>query len=174
MVSAVELLEERRPGKPVVVRGASMGAAAAVFACGTLGSRVSAYLLESPYIDLHTAARRRLSMRLPPLVDRVAYAGMSFAAGWILDDLDGPSPCEILQAVPQEVSFLFLSGSEDERSPPADVKRLSDCANGPGRLVIVEEARHESLRAVDPGAYVAEVQRFLSPFLSASSSESDR
>ena len=59
MIAAVEFLERHRPGKPIVVLGASLGAAAAVFASGELAHRVQGYILESPYKDLKTAVRNR-------------------------------------------------------------------------------------------------------------------
>src|SRR5262249_30251882 len=47
--AAVDYLEKRRPGRPIIVSGVSMGAAAALFASGELGHRVCGYILESPY-----------------------------------------------------------------------------------------------------------------------------
>jgi uncharacterized protein len=41
--AAVEFLERRRPGRPVIIDGNSMGSAAAIFAAGELGHRVAAY-----------------------------------------------------------------------------------------------------------------------------------
>jgi uncharacterized protein len=54
VIAAVEYLETRRSGRPVVIMGTSLGAAAAVFAANELGQRVQAYILESPYQDLKT------------------------------------------------------------------------------------------------------------------------
>jgi alpha-beta hydrolase superfamily lysophospholipase len=48
VVAAVDFLERERPGIPIVIHGASLGAAAALFASAALGHRVSGYLLESP------------------------------------------------------------------------------------------------------------------------------
>ena len=87
VVAAVEFLRGRRPGKPVVVLGVSMGAAAALFAAGDLGARVDGYILESPYRDLETAVWNRTRAYLPPVLDRVAYLGLRVAAAVILPDL---------------------------------------------------------------------------------------
>ena len=46
------VLGTRRPGRPVLIMGTSMGAAAAIFAARALGQRVQGYILESPYLDL--------------------------------------------------------------------------------------------------------------------------
>ena len=51
-IAAVEFLKARKPDRPVVIMGTSLGAAAAVFAAGELGHRVAGYILESPYQDL--------------------------------------------------------------------------------------------------------------------------
>ena len=63
--AAVEFLERRHPGRPVIVDGNSMGAAAAIFAAGDLGHRVAAYILESPYQDLKVAVWNRIDNWLP-------------------------------------------------------------------------------------------------------------
>ena len=74
--AAVDFLEARRPGRPVVIMGTSMGAAAAVFAAGTLGRRVQGYILESPYQDLKTAAWNRTDTYLPAVLSQTAYLGL--------------------------------------------------------------------------------------------------
>ena len=48
VVAAVEFLERRRPGKPIVVLGTSMGAAAATFAAEGLARRVRGYSWRAP------------------------------------------------------------------------------------------------------------------------------
>ena len=65
MWAAVEFLEKRRPGRPLIVSGNSMGSAAAVFAAKELGHRVQGYILESPYQDLKVAVWNRLDNSLP-------------------------------------------------------------------------------------------------------------
>jgi alpha-beta hydrolase superfamily lysophospholipase len=59
VIAGVEFLEARRPGRPVIVDGNSMGAAAAVFAARELGQRIRGYILESPYQDLRVAVWNR-------------------------------------------------------------------------------------------------------------------
>jgi uncharacterized protein len=48
IVAAVEFLERRRPGNPIIVHGLSMGAAAAVFASGELAHRIKGYSWRAP------------------------------------------------------------------------------------------------------------------------------
>jgi len=77
VVAAVDFLRKRRPGKPVIVFGVSLGSAAAAFAAEELGDRVQGYVLESPYQDLKTAVWHRTQTYLPPIVDYTAYL-----SGW--------------------------------------------------------------------------------------------
>ena len=80
VIAAVAFLETRRPGRPVIVDGNSMGAAAAVFAARELGHRVCGYILESPYQDLKVAVWNRTEMALPPVLSLAAYAGLRLVA----------------------------------------------------------------------------------------------
>ena len=75
--AAVEFLERRRPGRPVIVDGNSLGSAAAIFAAGELGHRVAAYILECPYQDLKTAVWNR--------VDNCAASGPQSRRLWRLE-----------------------------------------------------------------------------------------
>src|SRR2546426_914446 len=81
-------------GRPVVVWGSSLGAAATIFAAKDLGHQVSGYILECPYQDLHTAVRNRTEIYLPPLLDRVAYAGLLTVSTLVLPNADKISPIE--------------------------------------------------------------------------------
>ena len=67
VIAGVDFLESRRPGRPVIVNGNSLGAAAAVFAARDLGHRVRGYILESPYQDLRVAVWNRVEQALPPV-----------------------------------------------------------------------------------------------------------
>src|SRR5437016_12545555 len=92
VIAAVEFLERRRPGRPVVVLGVSLGAAAAIFAAGELGHRVQGYILESPYQDLKVAVRNRVETYLPPVVDRLAYQGLLTVGPLVIRELEKISP----------------------------------------------------------------------------------
>jgi alpha-beta hydrolase superfamily lysophospholipase len=96
VVAAVEFLERRRPGRPVIINGNSMGAAAAIFAAAELGHRVQGYILESPYQDLKVAVWNRVEQALPPLLDQVAYAGLRIVSPLFLPHLE-----EISTATPR-------------------------------------------------------------------------
>src|SRR5207245_6234762 len=79
VLAAVAYLEQRRPGRPIIIQGTSLGAAAAIYAASDLGDRISGYILECPYRDVRTAVRNRTTAYLPFLVDRLAYAGLTLA-----------------------------------------------------------------------------------------------
>jgi pimeloyl-ACP methyl ester carboxylesterase len=113
VVAAVEFLERERPGRPVVLNGTSMGAAAAIFAAAELGERVRGYVLESPYRDLHQAVRNRTTHYLPPLLDRVAYAGVALVGPLVLPEADRIAPIEHVAGIPITVPVLFLGGAQD-------------------------------------------------------------
>ncbi len=109
IVASVEFLERRRPGKPIIVHGLSMGGAAAVFAASELAHRVQGYILDSPFRDLKLAVRNRTENALPPLLDRIAYMGL-------LDELLG------MGATP-EVSFCAVNGDVQVATIPEALAR---------------------------------------------------
>ena len=90
--AAVDFLERRRPGRPVIIDGNSMGSAAAVFAAGELGHRVAAYILESPYQDLKMAVWNRIDIRVPPGLSHAAYGGLMLVSPLFLPHLDEICP----------------------------------------------------------------------------------
>lgn len=55
VLAAVDWLSQHHPEKQIVVWGQSLGSAAAIFAAKQLENRVSGYIFECPYQDLHTA-----------------------------------------------------------------------------------------------------------------------
>ena len=122
VVAAVEFLERRRPGKPIIVHGLSMGGAAAVFASGELAHRVQGYILESPYRNLKVAVRHRTENALPPLLDRIAYLGLLVVSPLVLPDLEKTSPVEAISGIPPDVPVLILAGSEDPVARPDEAR----------------------------------------------------
>jgi uncharacterized protein len=153
VLAGVAFLESLRPGRPIVVHGMSMGAAAATFAAGELGRRVRGYILESPYRDLRTAVWNRVADALPPLLDAVAYRGLLAIAPLVLSDLDRTAPVEAIAGVPPDVPVLILAGERDRRARPEEARALSDQVEGHGDLLIFPGADHLQMRHVDPDRY---------------------
>lgn len=162
VVAAVEFLERRRPGRPVLVLGTSMGAAAAIFASGELGGRVRRYILESPYQDLKTAVWNRTDAYLPSPLHQIAYAGLRLAGLALLPQLDDISPLKAIDGVPPDVPVLILAGDADPFARPEEARALFDRVKTHGRLVMLPASTHDvSLFALNRDRYVQEVRDFL-------------
>ncbi|QEH35802.1 Alpha/beta hydrolase family protein [Aquisphaera giovannonii] len=161
VVAGVEFLERATPGSPIVVHGLSMGAAAAAFASRTLGDRVGGYILESPYRDLETAVRNRTEEALPPVLDRIAYAGLRIVAPLVLPDLDETSTVRAAGHIPADAPVLILSGAEDPVARPEEARAILDRVRSHGRLVLFPHAGHLNFPEADPGRYRRAIGDFL-------------
>src|SRR5262249_40282009 len=144
-------LERKRPGRPVIVQGTSLGAAAAIYAAGHLGARVSGYVLECPYRDVRTAVRNRTAAYLPPLLDGVAYAGLAVAGPWFLPELDRMAPVERIVDIPAAVPILLQAGGCDDRARPEEVAEMDQRVASHARLVVFDDAGHERYCVRCPG-----------------------
>ena len=153
VVAAVDYLERRRRGRPILVQGVSLGAAAALYAAEELGTRVRGYVLEAPYADLRTAVRNRAENYLLFPMDWIAYAGLELAGPLVLPELDRMAPVEAIGAIPGSVPVLVLAGGRDRRARPDEARALYRRIRAHGRLVWFERAGHESFYAHDPSLY---------------------
>ncbi|APW61098.1 alpha/beta hydrolase [Paludisphaera borealis] len=153
VVAAVDFLHNRRPGKPVIVFGVSLGSAAAAFAAEELGDRVQGYVLESPYQDLKTAVRHRTAAYLPPLLDRAAYLGLRIAAFLVVPDFEAISPLRAVDHIPATTPVLILAGGADDLAWPEEALALYDRVRSHGRIETFPGAGHHNLTAVDPPRY---------------------
>lgn len=151
--AGVDYLKSRRPNRPIIVVGQSLGAAAAIFAAPDLGSAVAGYALECPYTDLKTALRRRAEMSLPWPLSLVGYAGMRIAAAYYLPHLAEIAPIEAIKNVPAEATILILAGGQDRRSTLADVDRLAAAAGKRARVRIFAKAGHLNFVSTEPEDY---------------------
>jgi uncharacterized protein len=153
VLAAIEFLERCRPGKPILVHGTSLGAAAAVFASGTLAHRVRGYILESPYKDLKTAVRNRTENALPPVLDWVAYQGLLTVSSVILPELEKISPLAAIGGIPADVPVLILAGGEDLSARPEEARALYDRVRSHARLILFEHAGHMNFPETAPERY---------------------
>jgi alpha-beta hydrolase superfamily lysophospholipase len=161
VVAAVDFLERRRPGRPIVVHGLSMGGAAALFAAGELAHRVRGYILESPYRDLKLAVRNRVENALPHGLDWIAYAGLRAVSPLVLPDLEKISPVSAIGAIPSDVPVLILAGGEDPVARPAEARALHDRIRSHGSLILFEHAGHMNFTETCPKRYWRSVLGFL-------------
>ena len=162
VAAAVDFLERRRPGRPIVILGVSLGSAAAAFAAGELGERVAGYVLESPFADLKTAVRNRTRAYLPTPLDQIAYLGLRAAGMAILPNLDAIAPAAAVADVPADVPVLILAGEADRRATPEEARAVFDRVRSHARLVMFPGARHKNLAEIDPPRY----RRILVEFVS--------
>jgi alpha-beta hydrolase superfamily lysophospholipase len=161
VVAAVTWLEQKLPGRPVVVWGQSLGAAAAVFAEGELGGRVRGLILECPYRDLRTAARNRLELALPPPLDTIAYTGLLVVSPLILGDVDKFSPVTAAARIPEDVPVLILAGGADRHARPEEAGAIFQRLESHAELVFLEGAGHMGLLHTDPVRYKQAVTEFV-------------
>jgi len=164
VMAAMDWLRERHPGRPVVIWGRSLGAAAALFAAEELGNRVSGYILECPYQDLRTATRNRTRMYLPPVLEFVAYLGFAIVVPAVLPDIDAISPLKAAPQVPASARVLILAGSADQRARPEEAEAIAKAIGGQAELVIVEGGDHLQLAEADPKGYQDAILGFLANF----------
>ena len=151
--AAVDFLEARRPGRPIVIMGTSMGAAAAIFASRALGHRVRGYILESPYQDLKTAAWNRTDVYLPPVLSHAAYLGLRTVGPLFLPNLDEISPLKAISGIPSDVPILILAGDADRLARPAEAQALYQRVTTHGRLVLFPGAGHHDLPGSAPDLF---------------------
>jgi alpha-beta hydrolase superfamily lysophospholipase len=161
VVAAVDFLQRERPGRPVIVNGTSMGAAAAIFASAELGERVAGYVLESPYRDLHQAIRNRTALNFPPVLDRLAYFGVALVGPLVLPDAVRIAPIDHVVDIPPSLPVLFLSGTMDKHARPSEAQALCQRMEGHARLVLFEGAGHGCLIREDARHYAAAVAPLL-------------
>ncbi|MCH8924495.1 MAG: alpha/beta fold hydrolase [Planctomycetes bacterium] len=163
VIAAVDFLEQEFPDQPIFVVGRSLGAAAAIFAAESLGSRVRGYFLEQPYKDLDTALWNRLQIRLPPVLDWTAYQGMRLWAPCFLPvDADEISPFRHAAAIPQDARVVVLAGADDQRVRLDETNLVFSQVVTHGQLVIFPDAKHEQLMSADPELYKRSLREFLS------------
>ncbi len=153
MVAAVEFLEQRHPGRPIVVMGVSLGSAAAIFASAELSRRVRGYILESPYQDLKTAVWNRTQTFLPPVLAQIGYAGLRLVGPVLLPHLEKVSPLQAIGGIPSDVPVLILAGEADPLARPAEARALLERVTGHGRLILFSGASHHNLVESAPDDY---------------------
>jgi alpha-beta hydrolase superfamily lysophospholipase len=159
--AAVEFLERRRPGRPVIINGNSMGSAAAIFAASELGHRVAAYILESPYQNLRIAVWNRIELALPLGLSHLAYTGLNLVSPLFLPDLDATSPVKAITGIPADVPVLILAGASDRLARPEEARALHSQVASHGRLVVFPGAEHGNLYHAVPDLYAQTVLDFL-------------
>ena len=159
--AAVDYLEKRRPGRPIIVSGNSLGSAAAAFAALELGHRAAGYILESPYQDLKVAVWNRTDVHLPPVLSSVAYAGLRTVGPIFLPHIEQISPQKAVRGIPEDVPVLILAGGADRLARAEEAKAIHGEVATHGKLVFFPRAGHGNLYHNDPELYERTVLEFL-------------
>jgi pimeloyl-ACP methyl ester carboxylesterase len=155
VIAAVAEIARRRPGKPIVVQGSSLGAAAAIYAAGDLGPRVCGYILECPFRDITTAVENRLRLSLPWGARQVVSEGLRLLAPVMIPTLKQMSPINAIGAIPADVPVLMIAGGRDPLATPAEARELHATIPGHSELVFFEDAGHVLYAHHDPARYKA-------------------
>lgn len=154
VVAAVKFLGREYPGRPIVVVGRSLGAAAAIFAAGEVQDDVAGYFLEQPYKDLRSAVWNRLRNNLPPVLDLIAYGGLRlWSLVFLPVDPHQISPYDCVEAIPATVPVVIVTGSTDRHAPLNEVRAVASRVKSGAKLVVFEGAVHEGLDNRDPKLY---------------------
>lgn len=161
VVAAIEYLERARPGRPIIVHGVSMGAAAAIFSSSELATRVHGYILEAPYRDLKTAVRNRTREALPPVLEWIAYQGLLIVTPLVLPHVDAISPLKAIDGVPEATPVLIFAGGQDRSARIEEARAIHDRVKSHAQLVVFDSAGHHNLLATDPDRYWKRVGQFL-------------
>ncbi|QYK56920.1 MAG: alpha/beta fold hydrolase [Fimbriimonadaceae bacterium] len=160
VAAVVAHIREVSPGLPIVLCGASMGAAAAVRACATDPSLASALILDSPYERLDVATRGWWNY-----LDRGRWSRFLGPVAWFGRLLTGVDPKAVdtvmlLEQIP-DIPILCLIGRRDPLLPPSSADRLLRACGDDVRTVWFEQSGHSEGRFHEPRRYVEEMFSFL-------------
>ncbi|MDB5388808.1 MAG: Alpha/beta hydrolase family protein [Planctomycetaceae bacterium] len=161
VIAAVHWLKRQNRERPIVVWGASLGSAAAVFAMEDLKSDIQGLILECPYRDLDTAVWHRMQTYLPHILDRIGYWGIRLAGGIFLPHLSKISPLRAVSTIPDSVPVLILAGAADHRARPEEARELHERIANHSQIEIFEDADHLKLFEASPEQYKMIVLKFL-------------
>lgn len=149
---------EVAPGKPRVLYGVSMGAAACLRAIHTHGVQPDALLLECPFDRMLTTVQRRFhAMNVPawPLAELLVFWGGRHGGF----DAFAHNPVSYAAAV--RCPTLLLHGEQDRRVSIAEVTAVHDALAGAKTLKLFPGVGHQSYLEASPEAWRTSVQPLL-------------
>jgi alpha-beta hydrolase superfamily lysophospholipase len=155
---AADHVRRQWPGRPLLLYGQSMGAAAVLRALAVEGVRADAALLASPFGRLLRTVQARFRERGVPAFPYVHC--VVFWGGW-LHRFDGfaHNPEEYARHV--RCPTLLLHGGADPQVSRAQMQVIHDNLCGDRRLHVFEGLGHESFVQKRPEEWKAVVGRFL-------------
>ncbi|UBF27196.1 alpha/beta hydrolase [Kovacikia minuta CCNUW1] len=155
---AVAYTQQRWSGRPIVLYGASMGAAAVMRAIADEGVSPTAIILESPFDRLLNTVRHRFdAMRLPsfPAAELIVWWG-----GW-QQGINGFAHNPVESAKEIECPTLLIYGEDDKRVTLQEVKSIFDHLPGQKQFAVFSGIGHGSLAIDNPVKWKQQVQNFL-------------
>lgn len=157
--AAFDTAHEIAAGKPVVLHGASMGAAAILRSIAALNIKPAGIILECPFDRMLTTAENRFeTMGLPSFPAAqllIFWGGRQFGFDGFANN-----PCDFARSVHCPASQMH--GMRDPRVTPTQAKRVFDAMAGRKQWVEFASAGHESYLASDPDLWRESVREFLS------------
>ncbi len=148
--AALDWLNTHQKGRPVLLMGVSLGAAAVSFA-----NRQHALplILESPYADLATAVENRSAMLLPSPLDTLSSKLLLSWSPLLLPvPLQQLSPVNAVRALPPTTPVLVLAGDADLRATVEEAEQFV-AAHAQTELVRISNADHGQLWSKGNEAY---------------------
>ncbi len=155
---AVDYARHNWPGRPIVLYGVSMGAAAVLRAVASEDVQPAALILESPFDSLlDTVGNRFHSMGLPAF----PAAELLIFWGGVQQGYNGfaHNPADYARSV--KCPVLLMHGERDPRVTTEQARAIYDHLGGPKQFVSFPGAGHEALIAVAPGVWKESVDGFL-------------
>ncbi|MCW5558862.1 MAG: alpha/beta fold hydrolase [Verrucomicrobiae bacterium] len=158
VAASVATVRKAAEGRPMILFGTSMGAAAVLRAVHVNGVQPDGLILECPFDRLlSTAANRFRLMKLPafPLAHTLVFWG------GVQLGFNGFSHNPVDYARSVKCPALLLQGDQDARVTWEQAEGIGRHLGSQGRLVRLAGVRHESYLAARPEQWRAEVGGFL-------------
>ncbi len=168
VAAAVRFVRERFPQQPLVVWGASMGAAASLRAVGALETRVDGLVMEAPFATLRSAVVNRFrTLGVPTfgLVDLFVFWGGE------QQGFNGFAHNPVEYAAHVHAPTVLMLGSRDDRVLMPEGRAIFEALAGEKQFEIFEGLRHESLVRGNHDQWVRVVGAFLARFSTAHASK---
>jgi len=162
VVAAVQTLEGRWPGRPIVIVGESLGAAAALFAARECADSVRGYVLAAPYGSLDSAVWNRCDGHFIPPFSQAAYAGLQLWAPVFLPvSAKEISPGDHLREIPETTPVTIFASEADRSARIDEVRSLAETVRTHGRLVVARSGGHGNFLKLHEDEYRKEILELL-------------
>jgi uncharacterized protein len=157
-VKVFNIAKDPKLNRPIVLYGVSMGSAAILRAIALEKIQPDAIILESPFVRLVDAVKRRFQVfHVPDL----GLAGLLIFWGSVQIHENGFAHNPITFAQKVHCPTLVLQGEQDQWTSVTEVKSLVKRLQGPAELVVFPKAGHQLLITMDQPRWSESVQSLL-------------